>query len=218
MKKTRFIWDDNVVATKIVANKLTFLCGVYENNHLIKANVFEQMLATAPGEKDAEPVLVKELTSYQMPVLFSMSGGHRYQVKLEQEVIGLKFEIEPRVHGRLKKVKEVRYKVVSDYILYTDTRHELKETGREFLFRACHSLKLPHLHEDAHGRRMNIYVPVFMLPEGETEICSTEGLYPRGNHNEKLLLLGCNTFDKGRFVGFIPAQKLPQELVNYFSR
>ena len=70
MKKTRSIWDDNVVATKIVANKLTFLCGVYENNHLIKANVFEQMLATAPGEKDAEPVLVKELTSYQMPVLF----------------------------------------------------------------------------------------------------------------------------------------------------
>ena len=89
MKKTRSIWDDNVVAIKIVANKLTFLCGVYENNHLIKANVFEQMLATAPGEKDAEPVLVKELTSYQMPVLFSMSGGHRYQVKLEQEVIVL---------------------------------------------------------------------------------------------------------------------------------
>ncbi len=218
MRKTRSIWDDNVVATKIVSNKLTFLCGVYENNHLVKANVFEQMLATAPGEKDAEPVLVKELTNHQMPVLFSMSGGHRYQVKLEQEVLGLKLEMEHGARGRLKKVKEVRYKAVSDYILYTDTRHELQETGREFAFRSCHPLKISHLNDDVFERRMNIYVPVFMLPEGEAEICSTEGLYPRGRHDEKLRFLGCNTFDKGRFVGFIPAQKLPQELVNYFSR
>lgn len=218
MKKTRLIWPDNVVKDKVLSRKLTFLSGVYENGRLVKAKVFEQTLKTTPETKDGIPVLVGEEDIKVTPILFSMSGGHRWHVKLEQKEEGFKLECSSGTKGRLNKVKRVTYTVVHSYTANEEQRYNLQETGESFAFKTWPKLETEHLFTEMFGKKMIHFVPIFMLPKGEAVIAGQEGKYPRGSKGEKLRLLGCDAYDRGRFACFLPTERLPKELVGYLSR
>ena len=217
MKRTRLIWPDNVVKDKVLSRKLTFLSGVYEKGHLVKAKVFEQMLQTTPETEDEIPVLLGEQNVSLTPILFSMSGGQRWHVKLEQEEEGFKLECSG-TKGRLSKVKRVTYTVVHNYAANDEQRLNLKETGESFAFKTCPKLETEYLFTEMFGKKMIHFVPIFMLPKGEVTILEQEEKYPRDSNGKKLRLLGCDVYDKGRFVRFLPAERLPKELVSYLSR
>ena len=138
MKKLPYFRQSNLVAEKLLSSKLTFLCGVYQNNRLVSAQMYEQNLAVSPDEKDEEPVFVKDLSLTQMPVLFSMSGGHRWLCKLEQSFDGLQMICVHDNHGYLKAVKQVHFEVLTRYADNTSVCHDLYETGKTFAFKSCH--------------------------------------------------------------------------------
>ncbi|HBO49653.1 MAG TPA: hypothetical protein DD619_02530 [Alphaproteobacteria bacterium] len=214
MKNLPYFWQDNLVADKMIAGKLTFLRGVYKDNRLIGAKMYEQSLAASPDEKDGEPEYVSHLDLHQAPVLFSMSGGQRWLYQKNTSYEGLQLECEFGNRGHLKNVKQVRFDVK---YLYTDkiqAYHNLRETGKTFAFKSCKRLEIEHFF----NQKRKEFRPVFMLPENEHGFNHFEGLYPRSAADEKLRLLGCYTYEKGRFCNFVLAECLPEELANYFSR
>ncbi|MCI5634553.1 MAG: hypothetical protein MR350_03740 [Alphaproteobacteria bacterium] len=213
MKKLPYFRQSNLVAEKLLSSKLTFLCGVYQNNRLVSAQMYEQNLAVSPDEKDEEPVFVKDLPLTQMPVLFSMSGGHRWLCKLEQSFDGLQMICVHANHGYLKAVKQVHFEVLTRYADNTSVCHDLYETGKTFAFKSCHCLELEH---HFNGKTKS-FRPVYRLDENEDGFAKFEGLYPRTKNDEKLRLLGCYVYERGRFCNFVLAECLPKELANYFS-
>lgn len=214
MKKLPYFGQANLVAEKLLSSKLTFLRGLYQNNRLVSAQMYEQNLAVSPDEKDEEPVFVKDLPLTQMPVLFSMSGGHRWLCKLEQSFDGLQMICVHANHGYLKAVKQVRFDVIKIYTDNTVAYHNLHETGKTFAFKSCHRLELDHFFNG----KMKKFCPVYRLDENEDGFAKFEGLYPRTKNDEKLRLLGCYVYENGRFCNFMLAECLPQGLANYFRR
>ncbi len=214
MKKLPYFWQSNIVAEKLLSSKLTFLRGVYENNRLISAEMYEQKLAVSSDEKDEEPVYVMSLNLHQTPVLFSMSGGQRWLFKKDESYEGLQMECEFENRGHLKNVKQVYFDFIYSYTEKIQAYHNLRETGKTFAFKSCHRLEIEHFF----NQKLKSFRPVFMLPEGEHCFSKFEGLHPRSAAGDKLRLLGCNVYEKGRFRNFIIAECLPEELVNYFSR
>lgn len=214
MKKLPYFWQSNIVAEKLLSSKLTFLRGVYENNRLISAEMYEQKLAVSSDEKDEEPVYVRNLNLHQTPVLFSMSGGQRWLFKKDESYEGLQMECEFENRGHLKNVKQVYFDFRYSYTEKIQAYHNLRETGKMFAFKSCHRLEIEHFF----NQKLKSFRPVFMLPEGEHCFSKFEGLHPRSAAGDKLRLLGCNVYEKGRFRNFIIAECLPEELVNYFSR
>ena len=198
----------------MLSSKLTFLRGVYENNRLISAEMYEQKLAVSSDEKDEEPVYVMSLNLHQTPVLFSMSGGQRWLFKKDESYEGLQMECEFENRGHLKNVKQVYFDFIYSYTEKIQAYHNLRETGKTFAFKSCHRLEIEHFF----NQKLKSFRPVFMLPEGEHCFSKFEGLHPRSAAGDKLRLLGCNVYEKGRFRNFIIAECLPEELVNYFSR
>ncbi|MDO4161767.1 MAG: hypothetical protein Q4D80_02020 [Pseudomonadota bacterium] len=211
MKKTRLIWPDNVVVDRILSGKLFYLSGVYDQRRLVKAKLFEQKLSVTPDVKDDEPVLVKEVSLIHTPLLFAMSGGHRWLLYSEQEVEGLKLECEQGVFGRLKKVERVRYQAVYNYTLHEYKRHKMQNTGEFFAFKSWQSLQIEYFSDN----RMKTFVPIYLMKE-EKFIEDMNG-YPRCSDGSKPRLLGCDVFDKGHFNVFLPAENLPKELSAYFN-
>lgn len=214
MKKLPYFGQSNIVAEKLLSSKLTFLRGVYENNRLISAEMYEQKLAVSSDEKDEEPVYVMSLNLHQTPVLFSMSGGQRWLFKKDESYEGLQMECEFENRGHLKNVKQVYFDFRYSYTEKIQAYHNLRETGKTFAFKSCHRLEIEHFF----NQKLKSFRPVFMLPEGEHCFSKFEGLHPRSAAGDKLRLLGCNVYEKGRFRNFIIAECLPEELVNYFSR
>ena len=47
MKKLPYFWQSNLVADKLLSSKLTFLRGVYKDNRLTGAEMYEQRLAVS---------------------------------------------------------------------------------------------------------------------------------------------------------------------------
>lgn len=214
MKKLPYFWQSNLVADKMLAGKLTFLRGVYKDNRLIGAEMYEQKLAVSPDEKDGEPKYVMDLNLHQTPVLFSMSGGQRWLYQKDESYEGLQLECEFGNRGYLKLVKQVSFDVKYSYTYRTSAYHNLRETGKTFAFRSCKRLEIEHFF----NQKPKTFRPVYMLPEGEQSIAQFEGLHPRSAAGEKLRLLGCNAYEKGRFCNFVLAECLPEELANYFRR
>ena len=214
MRKLPYFWQDNLVADKMLAGKLTFLRGVYKDNRLAGAEMYEQKLAVSPDERDEEPQYVMKLDLHQTPVLFSMSGGQRWLSKKDESYEGLQLECEFENRGHLKAVKQVRFDVRFSYTEKIQAYHNLRETGKTFAFKSCHRLEIEHFF----NLKLKSFRPVFMLPEGEHGLTHFEGLHPRSAAGEKLRLLGCYVYEKGRFCNFVLAECLPEELVNYFSR
>lgn len=216
MKKIHVFWPDNVVADTLLSNKLTFLSGVYVHGQLIKAHLYEQSLRLTPEGEDETPVLIREVSLNQTPLLFSMSGGKRWHLFLEQKVLGFKLECEKgKVHGHLKKVKEVTYVVKYDYTHHEHFRTALKETGKVFNFKQWPLQEVEHFFEGQN----RLFIPVYLLPEGVTDLVSDEKKHPcYSAEGERARLLGCDVLVKGHFCCFLPAERLPKELVKYFSR
>lgn len=214
MKKLPYFWQTNLVAEKLLSSKLTFLSGVYKDNRLVGAQLYEQKLAVSPDEKDKEPAYVMELKLYQAPLLFAMAGGERWHYKLDQSFEGLQMECEFANRGHLKAVNQVRFDVLKVYTDNTCAYHNLRKTGKTFAFKSCHRLELDHLFNG----KMKRFRPVYMLGENEKGFADFEGLYPRSAAGEKLRLLGCYVYENGRFSNFMLAECLPQELANYFRR
>lgn len=215
MKKIHVFWPDNVVADTLLSNKLTFLSGVYAYGHLTKAQVFEQYLRLTPEGEDGVPVLVREVSLNQTPLLFSMSGGKRWHLFLEQKVLGFKLECEKgKVHGHLKTVKEVTYVVKYDYTHHEHFRTALQETGIVFGFKQWPAQEVECFFEGQNRQ----FLPVYLLREGE-ELVGDEQKHPYySEKGERARLLGCDVLVKGHFCCFLPAERLPKELVKYFNR
>ena len=154
------------------------------------------------------------LNLHQTPVLFSMSGGQRWLFKKDESYEGLQMECEFANRGHLKNVKQVYFDFRYSYTEKIQAYHNLRETGKTFAFKSCHRLEIEHFF----NQKLKSFRPVFMLPEGEHCFSKFEGLHPRSAAGDKLRLLGCNVYEKGRFRNFIIAECLPEELVNYFSR
>ena len=214
MKKLPYFWQANLVAEKLLSSKLTFLRGVYQNNRLVSAQMYEQKLAVFSNEQDETPVHVTNLSLYQAPLLFAMAGGERWHYKLNQSFEGLQMECEFDNRGHLKTVKQVRFDVIKIYTDNTVAYHNLHETGKTFAFKSCHRLELDHFFNG----KMKKFRPVYMLDENEKGFVDFEGLYPRSTAGEKLRLLGCYVYENGRFCNFMLAECLPQGLANYFRR
>ncbi len=214
MKKLPYFWQSNLVADKMLAGKLTFLRGVYKDNRLAGAEMYEQSLAASPDEKDGDPEYVSYLNLHQAPVLFSMAGGQRWLYQKNASYEGLLLECEFGNRGHLKAVKQVSFDVKYSYTDKIQAYHNLRETGKTFAFKSCRRLEIEHFF----NQKRKTFRPVFMLPENEHGFTHFEGLYPRSAAGEKLRLLGCNAYEKGRFCNFVLAECLPKELVNYFIR
>lgn len=67
MKKLPYFWQANLVAEKLLSSKLTFLRGVYQNNRLVSAQMYEQKLSVSSNEQDETPVHVTNSKSVSSP-------------------------------------------------------------------------------------------------------------------------------------------------------